>query len=221
MRDNKSRKITPSFTFMHVALLLLCAVLITSHITGGLYARYKSEVSSDDGARVIYFGDISITETGDEKVKDKYIIIPGMNINKKATVDFEGSESATYVFVEITVSANWQCTADGRRFFVARNGVSKELVSWTVGDDWVFLSNDGNSYVYYYKGDVLMPNTKVEKSDIIVDGTLNVSEEITSTDIAVGTFSDLSITFQASAVQSIGFADVNDAWASLSAQGGD
>ena len=54
MRDRKSNR-APSFTFMHLALILLCAVLITSHTTGGLYASYKSGTSAFDSARVARF----------------------------------------------------------------------------------------------------------------------------------------------------------------------
>ena len=54
MRDRKSN-IAPSFTVMHVALLLLCAVLLTAHATTGLYASYKSEASGSDSARVAKF----------------------------------------------------------------------------------------------------------------------------------------------------------------------
>jgi hypothetical protein len=54
MRDKKSN-IAPSFTVMHVALLLLCAVLVSSHATIGLYASYKSEASGYDSARVAKF----------------------------------------------------------------------------------------------------------------------------------------------------------------------
>ena len=54
MRDKKSN-IAPSFSIMHVALLLLCAVLLTAHATIGLYASYKSETSGSGSARVAKF----------------------------------------------------------------------------------------------------------------------------------------------------------------------
>ena len=49
MRSRKSNR------FLHIALLLLCAVLITAHMTSGLYAKYRSGFSSFDGARVARF----------------------------------------------------------------------------------------------------------------------------------------------------------------------
>ena len=47
MRDKKSNT-TPSFTIMYFVLILLCMVLITSHATSGLYAKYK-----EDGAAFV------------------------------------------------------------------------------------------------------------------------------------------------------------------------
>ena len=49
MRSRKTNSL------LHIALLLLCAVLITAHMTSGLYAKYRSGFSSFDGARVARF----------------------------------------------------------------------------------------------------------------------------------------------------------------------
>lgn len=54
MRGKKSNR-APSFTIMHVALLLLCAVLLSSHATIGLYASYKTTASGSSSAQVAKF----------------------------------------------------------------------------------------------------------------------------------------------------------------------
>ena len=45
-------KIPPVF---HVGVILLCAMLITSYMMGGLYARYTTSASGGDSARVARF----------------------------------------------------------------------------------------------------------------------------------------------------------------------
>ena len=55
MKFLKSNNKAPLFSTMHVALLLLCAVLLSAYAIGGLYARYASGQSGDDDARVAKF----------------------------------------------------------------------------------------------------------------------------------------------------------------------
>lgn len=44
-----------NFTMLKFAAVLLCLVLITTHFTTGLYARYATSASAEDGARVASF----------------------------------------------------------------------------------------------------------------------------------------------------------------------
>ena len=48
-----TRKSTP--TLFYVSLLLLAAVLCTSHLTSGLYARYATSATASDSAQVASF----------------------------------------------------------------------------------------------------------------------------------------------------------------------
>ena len=215
MRDKKSNHRAPSFSVMHLALLVLSAVLLTTHLASGLMARYVSEATVTASARVIRFGDITITETGDFNSNGEFFVIPGVNIEKAARVDFEGSESATYVFVEIKLSG-WE-TTDHREFFVSRG--SEELLSWKVSNDWTYLRSDGDTHVYYFGGDVLAYLTPVS-SNIIQENQIFVSEKITAADCKGSILKNLSISFRAVAVQSIGFENVEVAWTSVSGKGG-
>lgn len=217
MRKNNSGNRAPSFSIVHVALLILCAVMLTTHLTGGLNARYVSSAEGSDSARVAKFGDITITETGDDKTTEgEYLIIPGVNIKKNPLLSFAGSESATYVFVEITLGSDWKST-DNMSFH------NNAGVSWTVGSDWQYLPDTANPVYYYITGTtegVISPNTVIVDSQIIKDSTITVSNTITAADINGSDFDDLGIAFRATAVQSIGFENVNAAWASISAKGG-
>ena len=83
MRDRKSN-IAPSFTVMHVALLLLCAVLLTAHATTGLYASYKSEASGSDSAHVARF-DVT-AECAYDEATDTYTLT--IINNSEVTVEY-------------------------------------------------------------------------------------------------------------------------------------
>lgn len=197
---------------MCLAGVLLCLTLISIHLASGLYARYSTTSEGSDSARVISFGDLSLTETGDFGSDGTLRIIPGVDLTKKAVIDFEGSESATYVFVEITL-ANWS-TADNKNFSYLVN--SKAAMQWRLADGWTFLKKVNNTYVYYRE---LVPNTVLDDVDIIADnGKITVSEYITRNEIT--TLTGVSIKLRASVVQSGGFENPTAAWDSLMAKEG-
>ena len=58
----KMTKKTP--LVFHIGIALLCLVLFSAHLTSGLYARYTSEASSQDSARVAKF-DVASKEKND------------------------------------------------------------------------------------------------------------------------------------------------------------
>ena len=55
MSDKKSNHRAPSFSIIYVAILIFGAVLITTHLTGGIAARYLSTATYTDSARVAKF----------------------------------------------------------------------------------------------------------------------------------------------------------------------
>ena len=205
---------------MCIALALLCLTLVTSHLTSGLYARYVAQDESFDSARVIKFGDITLIEDGDFFEKGKLRIIPGENLQKRAVISFAGSEAATYVFVEITVSSDWTVTDDGRTFYVAKN--NETLMSWSVDERWGCLIRDNltHTYVYYYKhdgGEILPPNSSLVNVDIIANnGTITVSENITREQIS--TMNNITMGIRASVVQAGGFDNISEAWNSIASK---
>ena len=87
---------------MCLAGILLCLTLFSFRLMGGLDAKYSTSDSGSDSARVITFGDVTITEDGDFTASDTSApILPGVDLTKNITVSFEGSDAATFVFVEI------------------------------------------------------------------------------------------------------------------------
>ena len=212
MRDRKSNNRTPSLSVMHVVLLLLCAVIVTSYGINGLYARYRSEVHGTDSARVIRFGDVYLVEAADNNL----MLIPGVVCKKEAYISFQGSEASTYVFVVIEASSHW--TENGNMLVIYDPDKSDELVSIQVEDSWTPVSDENNIFVYAISLD---PNQTLLEKQIFgiqngVQGGIVVSPEMTKADIdylnGIGTI-HLHIT--AIAVQSNGFADYAEAWDSI------
>jgi len=207
MKDKKTKNIRPSFNFMDLALVLLCAVLVMGRFMGGLYAAYTTKNDSGDSARVIKFGDITLTESPTSQL----VVIPGVDIEKSAKITFDGSESATYVFVEIALVGDW--TFDGNKTFFIKRAGSTMLMSWTVSGDWDYVTGTGSDKKYaFYKH--LTPNTSLIDVEIIDGCKVQISEEVTKTEL--DTLCSASISITATVVQSIGFADAEAAWASVS-----
>ena len=203
VRHHKTKMNIP----MCLAAILLCLTLISIHLTSGLYAKYISSASGNDSARVIKFGELTLTEEGDFYEGNKLMIIPGVALTKKATVSFSGSESATYVFVEITPS-KWS-TTDNKTFSLMSNG--KTAMQWNVAKGWLFLKSDNGTYIYYRE---LTPNTELIATDIIAEnGKITVSNQITKSEIQVMT--GISIKLRATVVQSGGFENPEAAWNSV------
>ena len=212
MRYGKSNNRAPSFSIMHVALLLLCAVIITSHVTGGLYAKYMTKSEGDDSAKVIRFGDIYLEESPNNNL----MLIPGVVGKKEAYINFEGSEAATYVFVVIEASSHWTCSGNT----IAMYDQSKRdmLVSLKIDSSWSLVSNDNSKFVYAIS---LTPNQTLTKKQIFdvqsnVQGGIIVNSEMNKADIDyLNTVGKINLNLSAIAVQSGGFVDYSAAWESI------
>lgn len=209
---------------MCMACVLLCAVLFSIHLTSGLYSRYVATGDGTDSARVITFGEITLEETGDfvsDASVNNFLITPGVDLKKQAKVSFEGSESATYVFVEADLSNNWvgvDTDEDGiaavDSFRILSTDENTTYMEWQIENEWEYLGNDGG-YVYYRE---LEPNTTLNGVDIIAnEGKITVSSEIPTivrTD-DITSLDNTFIKFRAIVVQAGGFADALEAWNSV------
>lgn len=188
-----------------VALILLCLTLVSIHFSSGIVARYVTTKDSGDSARVIKFEDLKLEVTGG----GTQYIIPGVPLDWNAKVTFGGSESATFVFVEVTPTGSCTVSADGLTYTFPPAVTD----GWKVDNTkWTFLKQDGNTYVYYR---ALAPNDESMKTgmNLFKDNSVTVPEDITA--VKLGGMTAISADFRASVVQSNGFATVADAWASL------
>ena len=186
----------------------LFLVLISTHFTSGLYARYSTGASGFDSARVIQFRQLTVTETGSfiesGSGTKQFYFAPGAPLTKDVEISFGGSEAATIVFVAVSVT-NWQVTADGINYTD-----SQGQLSWSVASGWKFLEKDGNLYVYYRE---LEPNTTLENVDFIKNGEISVSSSGTMDLYA--SYPETQITVKGYVVQANGFETVADAWNSV------
>ena len=158
---------------------LLYLAVATFALTGVTFSRYVVSAYSQDEARVVAFGDLTVTDSGTVQLQ------PGVSAAKNLTVRFEGSEAATYIFVE--VQGGWTLGADGHTY-TGQSG----LMTWRVADGWTHLQDN----VFYRE---LAPNTPLE-AGLIAGGTVDVSENMTRTQLEALPGS-LRIRVQAAAVQ--------------------
>ena len=169
---------------------LLYLAVATFALTGVTFSRYMASAYSQDEARVITFGGLTVTDSGVTPVQ------PGVAAQKDLTVHFDGSEAAVYVFAE--VQGGWTRGADG--IYHDATG----LMTWRVADGWTHLQDN----VYYRE---LAPNTALD-AGLIAGGAVNVSENMTRTELqALPT--TLGIRVQAAAVQREGGDTAETAWA--------
>ena len=193
---------------MWIACILLCLVLLTVYLSKDLYAKYATGDRSGMEARVAGYGALTLTETGDFSPGTAAIVLPGVNLTKRAVVDFAGGEVSSYVFAEITLSGHWS-TADQRTFTV-RSG-EKVLLSWAVEAGWQYLTEEpGGTYVFYRALDA---NQELHADLIANGGLITVSDAMTAAEVA--TLNDLFINLRATAVQANGFKTPAAAWASV------
>lgn len=179
---------------------LLYLVLVAFLSTGVTLSKYVTSTQGGDSARIIKFGDISITETGDF-TDEKFRIQPGVNLNKTATIDFKGSEANTYVFLEVSTDT-FTAAADNYTFSTV-----DEKIKWSVDKTkWTYLASETGKYIYYK---ALTANTAFN-ADIITDNKVYVSEQLLNSE-AQG-ITNLSVSFRGIAVQANGFPTASDAW---------
>lgn len=190
-QTNQNKKAKFRLPFSAVLLYL---ALIAAALSGVTFSRYVTGTTVSDSARVAMMKELTVTETGGS---DQRVILPGVDMIKKAVVDFEGSEMACYVFCAIT--ANGWTRADNFHY-TARTG----LLNWAVDSaNWIFLQGDGSTSVYYC---IVNANTPLHADVLAGGGKITVSEDITRSQLDT-LAALLSIKISATAVQYHGFSE--------------
>lgn len=194
-QTNQNKKAKFRLPFSAVLLYL---ALIAAALSGVTFSRYVTGTTVSDSARVAMMKELTVTETEMPDGSDQRVILPGVNMIKKAVVDFEGSEMACYVFCAITANG-WTRAADNFGY-TAGNG----LLNWAVDNTkWTFLQEDGSTSVYYC---IVNANTALHAGVLAEDGKITVSENITRSQLDT-LAAPLSIKISATAVQYHGFSE--------------
>ncbi len=134
MRNKKSNNRAPLLSPMHIALGLLCAVLISAYALSGLYARYISNASSGDSARVAKF---SFTDDFDEKYVDfPASFAPGESQTNTIEITNNSEVAIKYVvtFENLTNNLPLESKVGNEAFtsgVIAANG-GTAIFSWTI-----------------------------------------------------------------------------------------
>lgn len=208
MRKGKYEKHRESVSnaAMCLAVVLFWLVIITTYMSSGLFAKYSTMGMGGDSARVIQFGELTVTETLDTVVTPTggdLIFVPGTTMKKDITVDFEGSEADTVVFVALEAKG-WNFTAPNATdpaSFALKQG-ENTLMSWKMENDWNYLvSDEDERHVFYI---FLDSNTQLENKPVIKDGKITVNvATYDAYDALAG--ADLNLDITAYAVQANGF----------------
>lgn len=191
-QTNQNKKAKFRLPFSAVLLYL---ALIAAALSGVTFSRYVTGTTVSDSARVAMMKELTVTETDGSEQR---VILPGVDMTRKAVVDFEGSEMACYVFCEITANG-WTRAADNFHYTAGYG-----LLSWAVDNTkWIFLQGDGSTSVYYC---IVNANTELH-ADVLADsGKITVSEDITRSQLDT-LAAPLSIKISATAVQYHGFSE--------------
>ena len=197
---------------MCFAVVLFWLVIVTTYMSSGLFARYATQATGGDSARVIKFGELTVVGSGE------LLIAPGVDLDIPVTVSFSGSEAATYVFAEVVLTDSKQWTRSNKTFQML-NG----KIHWDMAEGWTRLDSAAERHVFYC---ALAPNATLDNAELIKGGDIFVATDVTRTEhkslFTPATESTPAvyptITFHLSVVQSHGFANVDAAWASLAAK---
>ena len=226
----------PGSMMMRVAGALLCLVMLSTHLMGGLYARYRTEGSSEDEARVIKFGEIAVEETGDfineggPSGVNKFIFTPGVPLKKAVRIYFGGSEAVTYLFAAVH-TPGWVMAADNSNFSFSVKGEDGQpdtkILSFQInlGDDpntkkkWTYLTSKDDTHVYYL---ALNPNEALGKTGaasaqgLILHDQVQVEPTIPPKGYGDPALKNIHIGITAYAAQANGFETPIAAWQSVS-----
>ena len=196
---------------LRLAAVMVMMVCISIWMLDGLFAKYRTSDEGSDSARVMSFGNITLTESGDFGTGGgTAYLIPGVDLKKDVSVEFTGSESATYVFVEVELPAHWS-SGNNVKFSAFSN-----CVQWSVATGWTYLKlqeEPTTKFVYYCE---VPPNTSLKKQ-FIDGGEITVDSTLTKKDLETiaGLPEALQINLRAIVVQSNGFESPKAAWASV------
>ena len=213
MKRTEKQNQKSKFRIPFSAVLMYLAVVVVA-LSGVTFSKYVISSSAGDNARVAKIKGLTVTETGNSVEEGKWIITPGVDIQKQATVNFEGSEMACYVFCEVKTEGWTRSEGTSDNYSYSYSDGTLSGLDWKVDNSWTYLDGTKDSTnkkddVVYYK--LVEANTLLNDVIVANNGKISVSENLTRSQLTSMT-KNLSIEFNVTAVQYGGFADEQAAW---------
>lgn len=174
------------------AWLLYLAVLSFA-LTGVTFSSYLTSTSTGDAARTAWFKELRIVESGSGGAGQ---LIPGVDLEKQATVEFDGSEMACYVFLRVS-GEGWALDNDHDTYHY------NSLLTCSINPKWTYLTDDKSGAVFY----CIVSALDTLKQDVFADnGRITVSDSLKRSDLA-SLPEGFGLTISATAVQYHGFSE--------------
>lgn len=209
-----------------ILLLMLCAVaLVAASVLGTLaYLTSTDEVQNTftvgkvqiklDEAKVTPDGALVYEQDGKTPVarvkENSYKLLPGHTYVKDPTVTVLKDSEKSYIRMLVTINEQ----ADLDAIFAPNGGLQLTAFFGGISSNWTLAketenNNDTRTYEFRYNETVAAPIADVALeplfTSITVPGTINGDQ--------LKTIEDLQITVVAQAIQAVGFANADAAWA--------
>ena len=225
MLKTKSCDVSKHFV-IPIRVYILYFALAAFLITGVTFSRYVTRASGESMVSVLPFGRLTLTEDennttiGDMvddsgNINQKYMIIPCVDLVKRATVTYTppalASASPIYIFVSVSAE-NW--LRNDYSYALSKTG-EKKFLSFEIDYSWIYLKTDNDGKDIYYR---LASADSDFSDDIINKNIISVSSEIGNSDMDFIKNKAGSINFECYAAQAGGFTDAEQAWDSLKAK---
>lgn len=170
---------------------IIAVALVICVSIGGVLAYLTA--TTDQVVNTFTVGNINLDLT--ETTGNSYKMVPGQTITKDPKVTVKAKSEASYVFVKVTKSANFD-----------------NYMEYTMADGWTALT--GEDGVYYREVSETTADTDFA---VIKDNTVTVKGTVTKEMMdALSTETYPTLTFKAAAVQKAGIDDAASAWAKVS-----
>lgn len=199
MRFERNYKKYKSNRFVYLIYLFIFSLMLS----GATVSRYIVSSNITESARMVRFGEIYITNGRDPYEEENINIVPGAEYQKNPTVNFDGSEIESCIFLKVNYP-EWIYDEEDKSFSYISN--DKKMVSWNICKEWNYLKNDGTGNIFYI---FIPPNIKFCQS-IIYNNIMKVSSDIINSDIQAIS-SDVNLQFEVFVTQVNDFdVDYND-----------
>lgn len=178
-----------------LAVLVAALSLVMCTVIGGTVAWIVDKTAPV--TNTFTYGDINITL--EETTGNTYKMIPGSEIKKNPTVTVKANSEASWLFVDIDESANFDT-----------------FMTYAVADGWTQLTKDAENnditsdLIYYRAVAAVDADTPIA---VIKDNKVTVKSDITKAQFEAVKNDLPTLTFTAYAVQSENITDVAEAWA--------